>query len=114
MPVVIPGPDDAHAGEPKAWPTIEDCENRLGVDPADESDVASLQASLDATITMVIRAKPELVGTTVIDADYWQGIVLLACLDYRAGNTPNGFAGYDGGLGWVMVQNGSVRNSCCG
>jgi hypothetical protein len=91
----------------KPWPIIDDCIARLGVDPADQADTDALQASLDATTAMVLRAKrDELYDTTVdppvlvtdIEDDYWQGIVILACIDYRAANSPNGFAGYDGGL----------------
>ena len=78
------------------WPTIDDCMNRLGVDPADDSQMASLQASLDGTIAMVRKARPDL--DTIMEADAWLGIVILTCLDYRAANTPSGFAGYDGGF----------------
>lgn len=87
----------------KPWPTPLDCADRLGVDPAEASDLRALTASLDATVAMVVKARPDMLDATGlpvadIDDDAWQGIVVLACLDYRASNTPNGFAGYDGGL----------------
>jgi hypothetical protein len=86
----------------KPWPTVLDCADRLGVDPADAADLRALTASLEAQVAMVVRARPDLLdagGLPVADLadDDWQGIVLLACLDYRAANTPNGFTGYDGG-----------------
>jgi hypothetical protein len=76
---------------------------RLGVDPADSADVSALTASLDATIALVLRSRRDLAdanGMPVPDIgdDEWQGVVILACLDYRASNSPNGFTGFDGGL----------------
>ena len=97
-PVVIPGPVVPPVGDQKPWPTVEDCADRLGVDPADEADMRALQNSLDGQTVLVMKAKPELVGAILIDADYWQGLTILACLDYKAANSPSGFAGFDGGL----------------
>lgn len=82
---------------PGPWPTVDDCVARLGVDPADADALATLGRSLDAVTAMVRRERPELDPTTC-DPDVWQGVVILACLDYRAANTPAGFAGYDGGV----------------
>jgi hypothetical protein len=87
----------------RPWPTVDDCRARLGLAPATPDDEASLAASLDAVSAWVIKARPDLAPANPgdpapdIEPDAWQGIVILACLDYRAGNTPNGFAGYDGG-----------------
>jgi hypothetical protein len=81
----------------QAWPTVDDCVARLGVAPATPADLAALGHSLDATVAMVRRERPELTEAGPIGADTWQGVVILACLDYRAANTPSGFAGYDGG-----------------
>lgn len=85
------------------WPTVADCQDRLGVDPADASAARALTASLDGVTAMVLRERLDLLDpatgqpATTLDADTWLGIVILACLDYRAANTPAGFAGYDGG-----------------
>lgn len=87
----------------KTWPTVDDCVDRLGVDPSSTEQMNALTASLDATVAMVVRSRSDLIdagGNPVPDIadDDWQGIVILACLDYRAANSPNGFAGFDGGL----------------
>lgn len=87
----------------KPWPTVADCIDRLGLVPASQGDTDSLTASLDAVSAWVVKARPDLADPTTgdpladIEPDAWQGIVILACLDYRAASTPNGFAGYDGG-----------------
>jgi hypothetical protein len=87
----------------KPWPTPIDCIDRLGVDPADGDALSALTASLDATIALVLRSRPDLANANglpvdAIGDDEWQGVVILACLDYRAANSPNGFTGFDGGL----------------
>jgi hypothetical protein len=87
----------------KPWPTPVDCIDRLGVDPSDADSLAALTASLDATIAMVLRSRRDLANANglpvdLIEDDEWQGVVILACLDYRAANSPNGFTGFDGGL----------------
>lgn len=87
----------------KPWPTPLDCADRLGVDPADAADLRALTASLDATIALVVSNRKDLLNATglpvdLIGDDEWQGVVILACLDYRASNSPNGFTGFDGGL----------------
>jgi hypothetical protein len=74
------------------------------VDPATQDDTDALTASLDGVTAMVCKARPDLTDPTTgdplpdIEDDAWQGIVILACLDYRAANSPSGFAGYDGGI----------------
>lgn len=87
----------------KPWPVVVDCIDRLGVDPSDAESLAALTASLDATVAMVLRARRDLADpngmpVAFIGDDEWQGVVILACLDYRAANSPNGFTGFDGGL----------------
>lgn len=85
-----------------SYPTIDDCVDRLGVEPSDAAQLASLQASLDGQTELVRKARPDLPdppGTDALDADDYLGILILACLDYRASNSPSGFAGYDGGFG---------------
>lgn len=87
----------------KPWPTVADCVERLGLAPASTADDNALAASLDAVSAFVVKARPDLTDATTgaplpaIEPDAWQGIVILACLDYRAANTPSGFQGYDGG-----------------
>jgi hypothetical protein len=80
---------------PVTMPVVADCIDRLGVDPASTQDVEALTAALLATISYVTRQRPDLL--TTVDAAASQGIVMMACLDYRARNSPAGFAGYDGG-----------------
>jgi hypothetical protein len=81
------------------WPTVDDVATRLGLDPSDPARWDALPASLAAVLAMVARERADLFAPGVtVPADAWQGVVILAALDYRAANTPNGFAGYDGGL----------------
>lgn len=90
---------DADGPGARLWPTVDDCMDRLGVDPSDAERLDALGASLAATIAMVKRARRDLATATTVADDDWQGVVILACLDYRAANSPNGFTGYDGGYG---------------